>query len=124
VLNCRLAVAHFSGGLPLSIRPNFLARVWLRNLLATFAYLARERVSSETRRLFLPNPTCAMIAVKVILPRLVPGLSHPANALGELHTLIARTLEWRRPGRGFPRNRQAVTPPFALTSLSDNRSMA
>ena len=110
VLKCRLAVEHFSGELPLSIRQDFLAKVWLGNLVATFAYLAHENLPPETRRQFMPTLTYAITAVQAILPRLVLGLSHPAKVLRELLTLTARTLEWRRPNRSFPRNRQVVKP--------------
>lgn len=110
VLKCRLAVEHFSGELPISIRQDFLAKVWLGNLVATFAYLAHETLPPETQRRFLPNLTYAITTVKAILPRLVLGLSPPAKVLRELLALIARTLEWRRPKRSFPRNRQVVKP--------------
>ena len=110
VLKCRLAVEHFSGELPLSIRQDFLAKVWLGNLVATFAYQAQETLPSEIKRRFLPNLTYAISAVRAILPRLILRLSHPTKTLRDLLRLIARTLEWHRPNRSYPRNRQVVKP--------------
>lgn len=110
VLKCRLAVEHFSGELPLSIRQDFLAKVWLSNLVATFAYLAHEGLPPEKQGRFLPNLTYAITAVKAALPRLVLRLANPLRTLRELLTLIAKTLEWQRPERSFPRTRQLVRP--------------
>lgn len=110
VLKCRLAVEHFSGELPISIRQDFLAKVWLGNLVATFAYLAHAALPPEKQGRFSPNLTYAIAAVRAILPRLVLCLANPGKALNDLLSLIAKTLEWRQPGRSFPRTRQLVKP--------------
>lgn len=110
VLKCRLAVEHFSGELPISIRQDFLAKVWLGNLVATFAYLAHAALPPEKQGRFSPNLTYAITAVRAILPRLLLRLAHPDRALRDLLLLIAKTLEWRQPGRSFPRTRQLVKP--------------
>jgi hypothetical protein len=78
--------------------------------VATFAYLAHEGLPPEKQGRFLPNLTYAITAVKAVLPRLVLRLANPVRALRELLTLIAKTLEWRRPKRRFPRTRQLVKP--------------
>ena len=71
LLKCRLAVEHFSGELPDSVRQDFLAKVWLGNLTATFAYLARGSLPDEKRAHFLPNLTYAVAALRASLPRLM-----------------------------------------------------
>ncbi|MBK7898056.1 MAG: transposase [Betaproteobacteria bacterium] len=81
VLKCRLAVEHFSGELPISIRQDFLAKVWLGNLVATFAYLAHAALPPEKQGRFSPNLTYAITAVRAILPRLLLRLAHPDRAL-------------------------------------------
>lgn len=110
LLKCRLAVEHFSGELPESIRQDFLAKVWLGNLVATFAYLAHASLPPEKQQRFTPNLTYAIAAVRAALPRLLMGIANPMACLRQLFALIARTLEWRRPDRSFPRNRQVVKP--------------
>lgn len=110
LLKCRLAVEHFSGELPESIRQDFLAKVWLGNLVATFAYLAHASLPPGRQQRFMPNLTYAIAAVRAALPRLLLGVANPTTCLRQLFTLIARTLEWRRPDRSFPRNRQVVKP--------------
>jgi hypothetical protein len=110
VLKCRLAVEHFSGELPESLRQDFLAKVWLGNLVATFAYLAHATLPEEKRRHYVPNLSYAIAAIRAALPRLLLRLRNPTACLRDLFDLIARTLEWRRPDRTFPRTRQAVKP--------------
>lgn len=110
VLKCRLAVEHFSGELPLSIRQDFLAKVWLSNLVATFAYLAHASMPPEKQGHYLPNLTYAITALKAILPRLILCTTNPARKIRELLTLIANTVEKRRPKRSFERTRQLVKP--------------
>ncbi len=110
VLKCRLAVEHFSGVLPASIRQDFLAKAWLGNLVASFAYLAERSLPPRLKGRFLPNLTYAISAVRAILPRLMLGGANPARALRNLLKLIAHTLEWRRPDRSFPRTRQLAKP--------------
>lgn len=110
LLKCRLAVEHFSGELPESIRQDFLAKVWLGNLVATFAYLAHASLPPGRQQRFMPNLTYAIAAVRAVLPRLLLGVANPTTCLRQLFTLIARTLEWRRPDRSFPRNRQVIKP--------------
>jgi hypothetical protein len=79
VLKCRLAVEHFSGELPASIRQDFLAKVWLGNLVATFAYLAEQSLPPRLKGRFVPNLTYAISAVRAILPRLMLGGANPAG---------------------------------------------
>lgn len=111
VLKCRLAVEHFSGELPESVRQDFLAKVWLGNLVASFAYLANTTLQDgDKRSRFLPNLSYAISAVRATLPRLLQDARNPVNLLRDLLNLIARTLEWARPHRSFPRTRQAVKP--------------
>ena len=110
VLKCRLAVEHFSGELPDSIRQDFNAKVWLSNLVATFAYLARACLPEQTRERFTPNVSYAITAVRAALPRLLLCLSRPGATLRQLLKLISSTLEAQRPDRSFPRNRQLVKP--------------
>ena len=110
MLKCRLAVEHFSGELPESILQDFHAKVWLSNLVATFAYLARLSLPVSKRARFAPNLSYAITAVRAVLPRLFLCLSRPGTALRQLLRLIAHTLEWQRPHRSFPRNRQVVKP--------------
>jgi hypothetical protein len=109
-LKCRLAVEHFSGELPESIRQDFLAKVWLGNLVATFAYLAHAALPETKRRHYIPNLSYAIAAVRAALPRLLLFLRNPTAILRRVLDLIARTLEWRRPQRTFPRTRQVVKP--------------
>lgn len=111
VLKCRLAVEHFSGELPESVRQDFLAKVWLGNLVASFAYLATTTLQDgEKRSRFLPNMSYAISAVRAALPRLLYRARGSTSLLRELLHLIARTLEWVRPHRSFPRTRQVVKP--------------
>jgi hypothetical protein len=110
LLKCRLAVEHFSGELPESVRQDFLAKVWLGNLTATFAYLARTSLDATKQVHFTPNLTYTVAALRAVLPRLMLNLAKGRNVLRHLLDLIARTLEWVRPNRYFPRTRQAVKP--------------
>lgn len=55
LLKCRLAVEHFSGELPESTRQDFMAKVWLGNLGATFAYLAHASLPPKKPQGFTPN---------------------------------------------------------------------
>jgi hypothetical protein len=110
VLKCRLAVEHFSGELPESIRQDFLAKVWLGNLVATFAYLAKASLSPEKQSRFAPNQSYAIAAVRTALPRLLLRMSSFAACIRDLLAIISKTLEWRRPDRRFPRARQLVKP--------------
>jgi len=110
LLKCRLAVEHFSGELPASIRQDFLAKVWLGNLTATFGYLARTTLDADKRLQFTPNLTYAVAAVRAALPRLMATLADRGRTLRHLIDLVARTLEWVRPNRRFPRPRQVVKP--------------
>ncbi|HNA05173.1 MAG TPA: hypothetical protein PLX20_15195, partial [Rhodocyclaceae bacterium] len=80
------------------------------NLVATFGYLAHAALPEEKRRNFVPNLSYAISAVRTTLPRLLLRLRNPVATLRRLLDLIARTLEWRRPHRSFPRSRQAVKP--------------
>lgn len=110
VLKCRLAVEHFSGELPESIRQDFHAKVWLNNLVATFVYLARLALPEPKRNRFAPNLSYAISAVRAMLPCLLLGGIKLDATLRQLLKLIASTLEWVRPDRSFPRLRQAVKP--------------
>lgn len=110
VLKCRLAVEHFSGELPESILQDFHAKVWLSNLVATLSYLARLSLPDSKRDRFIPNMSYAISAIRAVLPRLLLSLSKPGATLRALLKIIANTLEWQRPGRSFPRNRQVVKP--------------
>lgn len=110
VLKCRLAVEHFSGESPLAIRQDFLAKVWLGNLVATFAYLAKQALPPRSQERFQPNLTYAISAVQSQLPRLILGIANPAKALRNLINLIAKTRERQRPDRSFPRVRQLLKP--------------
>jgi hypothetical protein len=110
VLKCRLAVEHFSGELPESIRQDFLAKVWLGNLVATFAYLAKASLPPEKQSRFAPNLSYAIAAVRAALPRLFLRMSSFAACIRDLLAIISKTLEWRRPDRRFPRTRQLVKP--------------
>lgn len=110
VLKCRLAVEHFSGELPASIRQDFLAKVWLGNLVATFAYLAKAALPAEKQARFTPNLSYAIAAVRAALPRLLLRIANFTAGVRHLLDLISQTLEWRRPNRSFPRTRQAVKP--------------
>ena len=110
LLKCRLAVEHFSGELPDSVRQDFLAKVWLGNLTATFAYLARGSLPDEKQAHFLPNLTYAVAALRASLPRLMTKVRNRVRMIKDLIELVANTLEWLRPDRHFPRARQAVKP--------------
>lgn len=110
VLKCRLGVEHFSGELPESIRQDFLAKVWLGNLVATFAYLAKTSLPTEKQARFTPNLSYAIAAVRAALPRLLLRRANFTVCLRDLLALITQTLEWRRQNRSFPRSRQAVKP--------------
>jgi hypothetical protein len=110
LLKCRLAVEHFSGELPDSVHQDFLAKVWLGNLTATFAYLARASLSTEKKEQFLPNLTYAVAALRASLPRLMTIARDRIRTVKKLLKLIANTLEWLRPDRHYPRERQAVKP--------------
>jgi len=110
LLKCRLAVEHFSGELPDSVRQDFLAKVWLGNLTATFAYLARASLPTEKQEHFLPNLTYAVAALRASLPRLMANLRNRVRMIKDLIKLVADTLEWLRPDRSFPRDRQTVKP--------------
>ena len=110
LLKCRLAVEHISGELPDSVRQDFLAKVWLGNLTATFAYLARGSLPDEKQAHFLPNLTYAVAALRASLPRLMTKVRNRVRMIKDLIELVANTLEWLRPDRHFPRARQAVKP--------------
>ena len=110
LLKCRLAVEHFSGELPDSVRQDFLAKVWLGNLTATFAYLARASLDAGKQAHFLPNLTYAVAALRASLPRLMLKVRDRIRTVKDLLALVANTLEWVRPDRHFPRDRQAVKP--------------
>lgn len=110
LLKCRLAVEHFSGELPDSVRQDFLAKVWLGNLTATFAYLARASLPTEKQEHCLPNLTYAVAALRASLPRLMTNLRNRVRMIKDLIKLVADTLEWLRPDRSFPRDRQTVKP--------------
>lgn len=110
LLKCRLAVEHFSGELPESVRQDFLAKVWLGNLTATFAYLARATLDTDKQRHFTPNLTYTVAALRAVLPRLMLNSAKVRTVLRQLIDLVARTLEWVRPNRHFTRTRQAVKP--------------
>lgn len=110
LLKCRLAVEHFSGELPDSVRQDFLAKVWLGNLTATFAYLARASLPDEKQAHSLPNLTYAVAALRASLPRLMTKVRNRVRMVKNLLEVVASTLEWLRPDRHFPRDRQAVKP--------------
>ena len=110
LLKCRLAVEHFSGELPDSVRQDFLAKVWLGNLTATFAYLARAGLDAGKQAHFLPNLTYAVAALRASLPRLMLRVRDRIRTVKDLLILVANTLEWVRPDRHFPRDRQTVKP--------------
>jgi hypothetical protein len=110
LLKCRLAVEHFSGELPDSVRQDFLAKVWLANLTATFAYLARASLPTGKQVHFLPNLTYAVAALRASLPRLMLKVRDRIRVVKDILRLVANTLEWVRPDRHFPRERQAVKP--------------
>lgn len=110
LLKCRLAIEHFSGELPEAIRQDFHAKVWLGNLTASFAYVARKRLPADKRAAFTPNLTYALSAIRASLPRLMLSARGRVRGVGTLLTLIASTVEWVRPDRHFPRPRQAVKP--------------
>lgn len=110
VLKCRLAVEHFSGELPVAIEQDFLAKVWLGNLVASFAYQAHAQLPPDKQKRFLPNLTYAISTIRAALPRLVLLLTNPNKLLRHLLTLISKTLEWQRTDRSYVRTRQAVKP--------------
>lgn len=110
LLKCRLAIEHFSGELPEAIRQDFHAKVWLGNLAASFAFVARERLPADKRTNFTPNLTYALSAIRASLPRLMLQARTRVRSVDTLLALIASTLEWVRPDRHFPRPRQAVKP--------------
>lgn len=110
LLKCRLAVEHFSGELPESVRQDFQAKVWLGNLTSTFAYLARASLSAEKQTHYLPNLTYAVAALRAALPRLMQQARERIRTINNILSLVANTLEWIRPDRHFPRERQAVKP--------------
>lgn len=110
LLKCRLAVEHFSGELPESVRQDFLAKVWLGNLTATFAYLARASLDAVKQAQFIPNMTYAVAALRAALPRLMLDKKRRARSIRDILGLVANTLEWVRPDRHSPRERQTVKP--------------
>jgi len=110
LLKCRLAIEHFSGELPDSVRQDFLAKVWLANLTATFSYLARASLPDGKQVHFLPNLTYAVAALRASLPRLMLKVRDRIRVVKDILKLVANTLEWVRPDRHFPRERQAVKP--------------
>jgi hypothetical protein len=110
LLKCRLAVEHFSGELPDCVRQDFLAKVWLGNLTATFAYLAHASLDTAKRAHFVPNLTYAVAAIRAALPRLLLRVKGRIRMLKAILDLAASTLEWLRPDRHYPRDRQAVKP--------------
>ncbi|WP_150123865.1 hypothetical protein [Methyloversatilis sp. RAC08] len=110
MLRFRLAVEHFSGELRDAIRQDFSAKVWLSNLVASFAYLARSCQPEPARERFTPNLSYAMTTVGAALPRLLRCLARPGATLRQLLKLISSALEAPRPDRSFPRNRQPVKP--------------
>jgi len=110
LLKCRLAVEHFSGESPEAVRQDFLAKVWLGNLAASFAYFARTALPESRKAHFKPNLTYAASALKAKLPGWLLNLAFDAQGIQALLQLIARSLEWIRPGRSAPRPRQGVKP--------------
>lgn len=110
LLKCRLAIEHFSGESPEAVRQDFLAKVWLGNLTASFAYFARATLPKPRKTHFKPNLTYAASALKTKLPRWLLHLAFDAQGIQALTQLIARTLEWIRPDRSVPRPRQVVKP--------------
>lgn len=109
-MKCRLAVEFFSGELPESVRQDFLAKVWLGNLTATFVYFASATLDADKQRHFTPNLTYTVSALRAVLPRLMLTTAKARTVLHQLIDMVARTLEWVRPNRHFTRTRQAVTP--------------
>ncbi len=109
-LKCRLAVEHFSGELPVSLKQDFLAKIWLANLNASLAYLAHQSLPKDLQSSAIPNLTYAVAALRCVLPRLMTGLASLSATLRRLMKLLTQTLERLRPGRSFPRNRQVVKP--------------
>lgn len=110
LLKCRLAIEHFSGELPDAVRQDFLAKVWLGNLTATFAYLARATLEATKKARFIPNLTYAVAAIRAVLPRMMRPTPDGSSMISEIINLLANTLEWVRPDRHYPRQRQAVKP--------------
>jgi hypothetical protein len=108
LLKCRLAIEHFSGESPEAVRQDFLAKVWLGNLTTSFAYFARAALPAPLNVRFKPNLTYAASALKAKLPSWMLKLAFDIKGFQDLIQLIARTLEWIRPGRSAPRPRQVV----------------
>jgi len=107
LLKCRLAMEHFSGELPDCIEQDFLAKLWLGNVAATFAWVASH--AADHAKAAIPNLTYAISALRSVLPRLML-LSNASASLQNLLHLIACTVEPPRPDRSFPRTRQKVEP--------------
>lgn len=108
-LKCRLAVEHFSGESVEAVRQDFLAKIWLENVTASLAYLARDTLPVSKRDDFKPNLVYAVSALSAKLPLwLLRGVT--TRGIGTLVRLIAATLEWIRTDRTYPRSRQVVNP--------------
>jgi len=110
LLKCRLAIEHFSGELPDSVHQDFLAKVWLGNLTASLAFLARNSLPQAMRSDWVPNLTYAVAAVRAALPALLVHSLKRRSSIKKLLALIAKTIERVRPDRHFPRDRQVVNP--------------
>ena len=74
------------------------------------SYLARASLPDEKQAHFLPNLTYAVAALRASLPRLMTTVRNRVRMVKDLLKLVADTLEWLRPDRHFPRDRQAVKP--------------
>ncbi len=110
LLKCRLAIEHFSGELPDSVRQDFLAKVWLGNLTASLAFLARASLPPSKQSKWIPNLTYAVAALRAVLPTCLVRSGKQRSPIKTLIALIAKTTEWVRPDRHFPRERQVVNP--------------
>ena len=103
-LKHRLHLEGFSGDLPHAVEQEIHAKVLMANIAQALSQAAFEQVSEERQTHYRVNHA---VAIKH-LPRLIPMWLDPLcgaleSAVAELIMLLARTLEWVRPGRSYPR---------------------
>lgn len=103
-LKHRLHLEGFSGDLPHAVEQEIHAKVLMANIAQALSQAAFEQVPEERQTHYRVNHA---VAIKH-LPRLIPMWLDPLcgalkSAVAELIMLLARTLEWVRPGRSYPR---------------------